>query len=66
MKQRYEISHDVRIIDRDIREGIIAKKDYVEYLKKLPDISDKGCPLVIEEDPEETSEITHSTSGEKK
>jgi hypothetical protein len=64
MKKRYEISHDVRVIERDIREGIITKKDYEEYLKKLHDVSDKGCPLVIEEEGEETSEITQTKTGE--
>ncbi|HEY7534799.1 MAG TPA: hypothetical protein VH878_02505 [Thermodesulfobacteriota bacterium] len=65
MKRRYEILYDVRVIDRDIREGIITKKTYEEHLKKIPDISDKGCPLVIDdEETKETSEITHGKAGE--
>ncbi len=64
MKHRYEISYDVRVIERDIREGTITKKDYEEHLKKLTDISEKGCPLVIDEETNQSSEITNSESGE--
>ncbi len=67
MKQRYELTYDVRVIERDIHEGIITKKDYEEYLKKLPDVSDKGCPLVIEdEETKEKSELTMNNTGENK
>ncbi len=64
MKQRYEIPYDVRVIERDIREGVITKKDYEEFLKKLPDIFDKGCPLVIEDEEKEASENTQIEAGE--
>jgi hypothetical protein len=53
MSQRYNLIYDVRVIERNLREGIITKRDYEEYLKKLPDISDKGCPLIIDEEHEE-------------
>jgi hypothetical protein len=53
MKHRYDLTYDVRVIERSLQEGAIAKKDYEEYLKKLSDVSDKGCPLVIDEEPEE-------------
>ena len=66
MKHRYEISYDVRVIERDIREGTITKKDYEEHLKKLADISEKGCPLVIDEETNQSSEITNSESGENR
>jgi len=64
MMRRYEIYFDVRVIERDIREGTITKKDYEEYLKKLSDISEKGCTLVIDEETNQPSEITNSESGE--
>ena len=66
MKHRYEISYDVRVIERDIREGTITKKDYEEHLNKLADISEKGCPLVIDEETNQSSEITNSESGENR
>lgn len=66
MKHRYEISYDVRVIERDIREGTITKKDYEEHLKELADISEKGCPLVIDEETNQSSEITNSESGENR
>ncbi|KRT65124.1 MAG: hypothetical protein XU11_C0035G0022 [Candidatus Dadabacteria bacterium CSP1-2] len=66
MKHRYEISYDVRVIERDIRGGTITKKDYEEHLNKLADISEKGCPLVIDEETNQSSEITNSESGENR
>lgn len=53
MKQRFDFTYDVRVIERSFHEGGITKRDYEEYLKKLPDVSDKCCPLVIDEEPEE-------------
>jgi hypothetical protein len=67
MKQRYEITYDVRVLERNLREGVITKRDYEEYLKKLPDISDKGCPLVIDEEPEENqTQLNTNDEGENK
>jgi hypothetical protein len=67
MKQRYEITYDVRVLERNLREGVITKKDYEEYLKKLPDITDKGCPLVIDGEPEENqTQLNTSNEGEDK
>jgi hypothetical protein len=43
------------------------KKDHEEYLKKLPDISDKGCPLVIEGEQEENqAQLNANDEGENK
>lgn len=54
MKNKPDLSFDVRVVDRYIREGSLTKDDLEDYLKKLPDVTDKGCPLIIED--EETEE----------
>lgn len=32
---------DKRNIERNLKDGLITKKDYENYLAKLPDVSDK-------------------------
>ncbi|MDA2919221.1 hypothetical protein MYX76_06990 [Desulfobacterota bacterium AH_259_B03_O07] len=54
MKNKPDLSFDIRVVDRYIREGSLTKDDLEDYLKKLPDVTDKGCPLIIED--EETEE----------
>lgn len=67
MKQRYDLTYDVRVVERNLREGAIVKKDYEEYLKKLPDASDKGCPLVIDGETEENqAQPNANDEGENK
>lgn len=59
MKEKADLLFDVRIVERNIQEGIITREEYEEYLRKLPDVSDKGCPLIIEdEENRETQEET--------
>ena len=50
MKEKKEFIVDVRVAERFIREGVMRKEDYEEYLKKLPDVSDKSCPLIVDEE----------------
>ncbi|MER3445558.1 MAG: hypothetical protein C4291_01390 [Candidatus Dadabacteria bacterium] len=67
MNRRFDITYDVRVVERNIREGAIVKKDYEEYLKKLPDISDKGCPLIVDGEPEENqSQLNANDEGENR
>ena len=49
-KSKEELDYDVRIIDRNIREGAVSKKDYDKYIKSLPDVEEKGEPLVFEDE----------------
>ncbi|GBD38508.1 hypothetical protein HRbin37_00759 [bacterium HR37] len=59
MKEKADLLFDVRVVERNIQEGIITREEYEEYLRKLPDVSDKGCPLIIEdEENRETQEET--------
>ncbi|HEX3035490.1 MAG TPA: hypothetical protein VHT73_10210 [Thermodesulfobacteriota bacterium] len=50
MKQKYEIDYDVRVVERNLRDKVVTKGKYEEYLENLPDVSDEGCPLVIDEE----------------
>ena len=58
MTKKEEILYDVRIAERNIRDGAITRKEYENHLKGLPDVEEKGEPLVIEEDEVETEEET--------
>ena len=71
-KNKDELDYDVRIVDRNIREGAVSKKDYDKYVKGLPDVEEKGEPLVFEDEIEEEeaqldqeSEATQETSEEE-
>ena len=46
--------YDVRVIDRHLKEGSLSKKDLRNFLKKLPDVTDKSEVLIIDE--EETTQ----------
>lgn len=50
MTKKEEFLYDVRIAERNIKDGSLSKKEYEKHLKGLPDVEDKGEPLVIEED----------------
>ncbi len=49
-KKKEELDYDVRIVDRSIREGLVSKKEYDKYLQRLPDVEEKGEPLVFEDE----------------
>lgn len=50
MSKKDEFLYDARIVERNILEGKLSKKDYEKHLASLPDVEEKGEPLVIEED----------------
>ncbi len=52
MKKREEFLYDVRVASRNIREGLITKKDYDKHLSALPDVESNSEPLVIEDESE--------------
>ena len=35
---------DIRTVERNIRRGVVGRKDYDKYLKSLPDVADKVAP----------------------
>lgn len=57
---------DVRVTDRYIKEGLLNKKDYESFIKKLPDVEEKSEILVIEEEEveENATEETEETNEE--
>ena len=46
--------YDIRVIDRHLKEGSLSKKDVSNFLKTLPDVTEKSEVLIIDE--EETTE----------
>ncbi len=62
MKDKFDIDFDVRVVDRNIRDSKITRKEYDEKLEALEDISELAEPLVIEDDTEqEQDEDTETT-----
>jgi len=49
-KKKEEIDYDIRIVERNIREGAVSKKDYDKFIKSLPDVEEKGEPLVFDDE----------------
>jgi len=50
MSKKEDFLYDVRIAEKHIKDGALSKKDYEKHLKGLPDVEEKGEPLIIEED----------------
>jgi hypothetical protein len=44
---------DKRTIDRNLKEGTVSAKEWEQFLKKLPDVSDKVEFVMSEETQEE-------------
>ncbi len=64
MKSKPDLSFDIRVVDRYIREGSLTKDDLEDYLKKLPDVTDKGCPLIIEDEDTEENDSSEENIEE--
>lgn len=68
-KKKEELDYDVRIVDRSIRAGLISKKEYDKYLQRLPDVEEKGEPLVFEDEiepPEAEVEVDQAEDVQEK
>jgi hypothetical protein len=48
--------YDKRTVERSIKKGLLARKDYEKYLKALDDVADKGVFGGPEADEPETQE----------
>jgi hypothetical protein len=58
--------YDIRVLERNIRKGLIARKDVEKYLKSLPDRADNTAPLATasaEADDSEHDEHDHEGGG---
>ncbi len=64
MKEKKELVVDVRVAERHLREGVLKKEDYEDYLKKLPDVTDKSCPLIVDEEISEFDTKLENEGGE--
>lgn len=50
---------DIRTVDRNMARGKLTKKEYLAYLRNLPDAADKGVPMLWdEEEPQEAASET--------
>ena len=49
--------YDKRTVERNIKKGLISRKDYDKYLKSLEDISDKGVYGGPAEDDDDDDDI---------
>lgn len=47
-KHKFDITYDVRVIDRNLRENLLSRKDYEKHLKSLDDMTDEAVAVVIE------------------
>ena len=58
--------YDIRVLERNIRKGLIARKDVEKYLKSLPDRADNTAPLVAthEVDDDDAHESGGNSVGE--
>ncbi len=45
MPQKFDIKHDVRVLERNLKEGVLSKKEYEEFISKLEDISENAVPV---------------------
>lgn len=62
MKDKFDIDFDVRVVDRNIRDSKITRKEYDEKLEVLEDLSELAEPLVIEDDTEQEQDEDTETS----
>jgi len=53
--KNYPLSFDVRLIERNLKSGILAQKEHEKYLKNLPDVSQKMEKLEEDEKAPEKS-----------
>ncbi|HML95952.1 MAG TPA: hypothetical protein PKC29_11035 [Thermodesulfobacteriota bacterium] len=65
MKNKEDFLYDVRIINRNIRDGVVSKKDYDKYLDNLPDVEANSEPLIIEDETETLSTVPDAADTEE-
>lgn len=55
MKNKEDFLYDVRIVNRNIRDGAVSRKDYDKHIESLPDMEYNSEPLIIDDEPEALS-----------
>jgi hypothetical protein len=53
---------DKRTVERSIKKGLVARKDYEKHVKSLDDVSDKGVYGVPEPDVDDDAGDTGTSS----
>ncbi len=53
---------DKRTVERSIKKGLVARKDYEKFVKALDDVSDKGVYGVPEPDDDDETGDTGASS----
>jgi hypothetical protein len=51
--------YDIRVLERNVRKGVLMRKDVEKYLKSLPDSAENSAPLAAPD----TSDDEHDGSG---
>ena len=54
---------DRRTVERNIKKGLITRKDHEKYLKTLDDVADKGVYGGTEPEPAEPAEPAEPPAG---
>ena len=49
MSDKKDFLYDVRIAEKHLQDGTLSQEEYDKHLASLPDVEEKGEPLVIEE-----------------
>ncbi|MEM4657869.1 MAG: hypothetical protein QXX77_05545 [Candidatus Methanosuratincola sp.] len=65
-KHRFDITYDVRVIGRNIREGLLSKEDFEKYLESLEDASEKGMLFRVDDEANAEEAATEGGKGEGK
>jgi hypothetical protein len=55
---------DRRIVERNIKKGLVSRKDYEKHLKALDDVADKGVYGHPEEEPAAEGQAARSPEGD--
>ena len=56
MSQSNEYLFDHRIVEKNIRKGLITRKQYEDHLKSLSDVENNAEYVSLEDEDEETTE----------
>jgi hypothetical protein len=56
--------YDRRIVERNIKKGLLSRKDFDKYLKSLDDVADKGVYGHPEEEPDDDDDIDEPEADE--
>jgi hypothetical protein len=66
-EQRNARLFDRRVVDRNIKKGLVTSKDYEKYLKALPDaaakLAPKDEPLPDDDDMDDIDDDADETDG---